>query len=319
MGREEEIKKFVLKYFEKAFEDQIVEKFERIDATERIEKSGFQKEISAWRNTYKNIVVCSCMVVKGVQKRYDYKFYFVEEKLNEQTIEIVEDALAECSRLIKRFQFDDALKKVDEMIELIRKEEDRVYDKRLFNFRKEIIEAQKEYEKLLKKLAKLEENIKINQEKQELEPLIKNCKEIIPIAKEVKRSDLVKLYTDTLEEAEKELNFQKEFQKLENEFNSSYSKKDYEKSLTICEKIIELCDLHDKTELSEKYSNILEQLKNEIKEKQLAEEREKEELKAFSNLTNELINLSKEGIALVNRNAYFGAFDIYEKIINKME
>jgi len=319
MGREEEIKKFVLKYFEKAFEDQIVEKFERIDATERIEKSGFQKEISAWRNTYKNIVVCSCMVVKGVQKRYDYKFYFVEEKLNEQTIEIVEDALAECSRLIKRFQFDEALNKVDEMIELIRKEEDRVYDKRLFNFRKEIIEAQKEYEKLLKKLAKLEEEIKINQEKQEIEPLIKNCKEIIPIAKKVKRNDLVKLYTGTLEEAEKELNFQEEFQKLEKEFKSSYGKKDYEKSLTICERIIELCDLHDKVELSEKYSKILEQLKNEIKEKQLAEEREKEELKAFSNLTNELINLSKEGIALVNRNAYFGAFDIYEKILNKME
>ncbi len=319
LGREEELRAYLLKYFENAFKEGIIEKFERIDATDRIKKAGFQKNLSSWRNTYKNIVISSCTIVNGAQKRFDYKFYFVEEKLNEKTIEIIEDALKESSRLKNRFQFEEAVAKVDEMIELIRKEEDRVYNKRLIDFRKEIFDAEKDYNKLLQKLANLEGEIKINQEKDNLQALINNCQEIIPITKKVRRSDLVRKYTTILEDAERELNFRNELAKLEREFKHNRSIKNLEKALTICENIIELCEKNNKIDLVDKYQKNLEQLKREIKDVEEAKKREQEELKRLEDSTVELINLSRKGIAFVNKNKYYDAFEIYKTILTKME
>ncbi len=319
LGREEELRTYLLKYFESAFKEGIIEKFERIDATDRIKKAGFQKVLSSWRNTYKNIVISSCTIVNGVQKRFDYKFYFVEEKLSEETISIIEDALKESLRLKNRFQFEEATAKVDEMIELIRKEEDRVYNKRLLDFRKEINDAEKDYNKLLQKLAKLEGEIKTNQEKDNIYALIKNCQDIVPITKKVRRSDLVRKYTTILEDAEKELNFRNELAKLERELKYNRSIKNLEKALTICENIIEICDKNNKIDLVDKYQQILEQLKREIKDIEEAKKREQEELKKLEDFTVELINLSRKGVEFVNKNKYFDAFEIYKTIITKME
>ena len=98
-GREEEIKEFLLKHFDKVFKIQTVIGVDRIDATKRIKTAGFVKEISSWRNSYKNIIVSSCDIIGGAQKRYDYKFFFTEERLDELTVDKIEDALAESSRL----------------------------------------------------------------------------------------------------------------------------------------------------------------------------------------------------------------------------
>ncbi len=81
-GREEEIKKFLLTHFEKAFSRQRVINVERKDATERIKLGGFNENLSSWRNYYKNIIVSSCIVENGSQKRYDYKFFFININLH---------------------------------------------------------------------------------------------------------------------------------------------------------------------------------------------------------------------------------------------
>ncbi len=160
---------------------------------------------------------------------------------------------------------------------------------------------------------------KINQEKDNLQALINNCQEIIPITKKVRRSDLVRKYTTILEDAERELNFRNELAKLEREFKHNRSIKNLEKALTICENIIELCEKNNKIDLVDKYQKILEQLKREIKDVEEAKKREQEELKRLEDSTVELINLSRKGIAFVNKNKYYDAFEIYKTILTKME
>ena len=154
--RQDEMKDFLIKYFEKAFKEQLIEDVQRIDATERIKTAGFQKELSAWRNTYRNIILSTCVEFKNEQKRYDYKFLFVEEKLDDQTIELIENSIDEASRLRRQFKFDESIEKIDEMIELIRNEEDEVFNKKLLDARKEIL---LEKAKEIGEIIKIEENV----------------------------------------------------------------------------------------------------------------------------------------------------------------
>ncbi|MFX1258177.1 MAG: hypothetical protein ACFFAN_09980 [Promethearchaeota archaeon] len=66
LNREEEMKQFLLNYFERIFSEHLLENVNRIDATERIKIAGFHKDLSAWRN-YGEITLCSCKIVKGAK------------------------------------------------------------------------------------------------------------------------------------------------------------------------------------------------------------------------------------------------------------
>ena len=144
-GRAEEIKEFLLSHFEEAFERQKVINVGRIDATERLKLSRFSEHLSSWRNFYRNIVVSSCVMEGSKQKRYDYKFYFTQEKVDEATIEIIQNALDESSRLRRNFQFDDALSKIDEMINLVRRKKDEALEKILNENREEVVAEKNKY------------------------------------------------------------------------------------------------------------------------------------------------------------------------------
>jgi len=80
------MKIYLSKYFNRFFKEHVIEDVIRIDATERLNVAGFQKYLSSWRHTGE-IILCSCEIVGGVQRRYDYKFVFPEERIIRQTSE----------------------------------------------------------------------------------------------------------------------------------------------------------------------------------------------------------------------------------------
>ena len=102
LNRQEEMKAFLIRHFEEFFESHVLETVERIDSSERIRLAGFHPELSAWRNAYTDIVLCSCEIVKGAQKRYDYRFVFLQEQVDRTK----EKARVEGSR-VKEIEMED--------------------------------------------------------------------------------------------------------------------------------------------------------------------------------------------------------------------
>ncbi|MFX1237286.1 MAG: hypothetical protein ACFFAS_05790 [Promethearchaeota archaeon] len=90
MGRKSEIKSYVIKYYKTLFTSNPLLKIEHNDASDHLKKVGFRDNLSSWQNSYKNLIVSSCLVVKGKEKRHDYKFYFTEEKLPLEVVERIE-------------------------------------------------------------------------------------------------------------------------------------------------------------------------------------------------------------------------------------
>ncbi len=106
LNREEEMKDYLSNYCGRTFERFEIEKVERIDATERIKVAGFHERLSSWRN-YGEITLCSCEIVKGVQKRYDYKFIFVGELIDRGTKESSEIEGSRVKKGFKEFTYEE--------------------------------------------------------------------------------------------------------------------------------------------------------------------------------------------------------------------
>ncbi len=301
-ARQDEIKDFLLKHYKQVFKQQLVEDVDRIDSTSRIKTAGFQKNLASWRNTYQNIIVSSCEVIKGKQKRYDYKFLFVKEKLDDKTVQIIEDGLDEASRMARRFNFDEAIIKVDEMIDLIRKEKDEVYNKRLYDFRKQIATDKEKYEKGLEQIRKLEEKVKECQEKGDLKGVIANSEKIVQIANSIKRKDIAKKYSDLAEKAKSDLETLKEIERLDKRVRLNRTNERFVDALTNCEKIIEHAESINRDDLVEKYTKLKEDIQQDIENtlKKIAEleesfkrNRENNDLKAALNDCLKIIKLAK--------------------------
>jgi len=298
---QENIKKYLLTHYERAFLTRQVLNVERIDNTGRIKISGFSKYLSSWRNFYQNIVVTSCILVNNVQKRYDYKFYFTKEKLDDTTIDKIERALEESARLRRNFKFDEAIAIIDDMLELIQKKKDEVTNKILNDARKETVEAQEKYDKNMIAISKLENKIKVAEEYDNLRGIPKNCENIIKLAESIGRKDLVKKYKGMIEETQREIEQRKAQEKqmaleeakahakkkeqesydkalaqianLEEKIKIDHANGNLKVALIDYEKIINIANLIDKDDLIVKYSKLYENLGNELEAKE-ARERE---------------------------------------------
>ncbi|MFX0070535.1 MAG: hypothetical protein ACFFAO_05525 [Candidatus Hermodarchaeota archaeon] len=297
----ERIKKFLKSYYENVFLIRPVINVERIDRTDRIELSGFNKHLSSWKNFYQNLVVCSCVLINNVQKRYDYKFYFTKEKLNEATIELIEQALEESARLQRDFKFNEAIAKIEEMLELIRKKNDEVTNNVLNDARAEIIASQEKFNKTMATIEKLDEKIKVAKEYDNLKDIPSNCEKIIKLAESINRRDLMKKYKDLSDETQKEIERKKAHEKamaieekkalakqkekesyekatmqiaqLEEKIKNEIENDNLKAAISDCEKIIEIANLIDNKNIADKYSGILEKLEKGL-EAQEARERE---------------------------------------------
>ncbi|MHA1803186.1 MAG: hypothetical protein ACTSU4_01490 [Promethearchaeota archaeon] len=291
-SRQEEIKTFLKKHYGHLFKNQIIENVEKIDATERIEKAGFHPELSSWKNIYGNIIVSSCEIINGKKVRYDYKFSFVEEKLSEEKIEIVENALNEVKNLESKLLFDDAIAKVDEIIEFIRLDDDKVFNKRLNDRRREIISAKQDFEDSMGKIRLLEEKLEEQKEANDLNAAIITCEKIFEISRSIKNVELIKKFRDKLEKFKKKQAALEEIETLETKLKEYQKQGNLEGALEKCDEILKIIQRSREPSLLKKFSDIKRDLEKTLD--LLKQEREKT-LSTISELEKEVESFQAEG------------------------
>ncbi len=277
LGKQEEIRAFLLKYFEDTFNRHWVENIERNDMSEKILTTGFHENVSSWRDSNNNIILSTCLTINGIQKRYDYKIIIYKEKFHSEDIDKIENALKEISNLRENLHFKVALLKLDSAIKLVQEKRIPDYMNRIEDIKKEITVALEEYNKIIDDLVK---KININRKNNDLDELLSNCEKIIKVSKSLNRDDLAMKYSLLSEQITKELIANKEdreiklkkLEDLEIEFKIKKENEDTDGAIDICKEIIKISKSVYKDDLVQEYSKILNQLK---KDKQTYEKRYK--------------------------------------------
>lgn len=305
LGKQEEMRAFLLKYFEDDFRRHWVEKIERIDMTEKIKTSGFRKNISSWRNSNNDIILSTCLVVDGTQKRYDYKISFYKEKFHSDDIEIIEKALIEISNLRENLHFKVALLKLESTIKIAQEKEIPEYIKKIKDIKKDIIAAMEEYNKMIDNLS---EKIRINQENNDLEEVLNNCEKIIQISESLNRDDLIKKYSLLTDQIMKEMISNKgnrdtklkELAELEKIFVINQENGNFEEAIINCKKIIQISKSISRDDLKKKYLFILDQLNIDKIAENKRYKKLKEELKELDEKIKFNLDKNYLDVALTN-------------------
>jgi len=267
-GREDEIRNFVLRHFERDFKELIVENIERMDATEKIKTSGFRNNLSSWRDSNKNIVISTCLLVKDKQKRYDYKITFLKEKFHSDDIERMKAALNEVDNLREKLKLKFAVVKLDSATKLAKEMNIPKYMEEFSEVKEEITALEKDYNK---KLNRLVESLRIHRENNNINEALKDCDEIIEISKSINRTDLMEKYTqitnrimnEMIADKEKREKSYEKILNLENQMNKNREHKNLEEAIVICKEIIQIAKSNEMIDLIEIYNEILDKLKNE--------------------------------------------------------
>ncbi|MFX1337721.1 MAG: hypothetical protein ACFFDK_03850 [Promethearchaeota archaeon] len=267
-GRQDEIRNYIVEHFEKDFKERIVEKVERIDATNKIKTTGFRTNLSSWRDPDRNIIISNCLMVGSKQKRYDYKIIFLKEKFHSNDIERIKMALNEVDNLRDKLKLKIAVVKLDSATKLAKEMNIPRYMEELLEVKEEITALEKEYNK---KLDNLVENLRIHRENNNINEALQDCDEIIEISKSINRTDLMDKYNNITrrimsemiaDKEKRELSYEK-ILNLETEMNKNLETKNLTNAIVICKKIIQIAKSNDMIELIEKYNQILDQLENE--------------------------------------------------------
>jgi len=301
--REDEIKQYLLKYKRDDFIKRDVIDIKRIDATERIKTSGFSKNLAMWQNFYKNVIVSTCIDMGIEQKRYDYKFYFTEEKIDSELLEKIEDIIKEINKLKKRAKFEEALSKVDLIEDMVKEKEDRYFNEQLRILRQEIKDAEENYLNKLQEIKILEEEVKLDRENQNFEDALEKSKKIKEIVKFLRKKDIQKKIENVIEEIKKE-QVQKNIIDLEQKVKDNRSSERYNVAITYSKEIVELAESINLKDVKKKYLKILDEIEKEIQKEQ--EERE---------LENKLIKLKTQFRDKKKNKNYDQALDIALEII----
>jgi len=303
VAREQEIKDYLLKYKKDDFKNRDVIDIRRRDASERLKTSGFRKNLSMWQNFYENIIVSSCIEIGGEQKRYDYKFYFTEEKIDSKLLEQIEEIIKAINKLKDRKKFKEALEKVDIIENLVKEKEDKYFNEHLKILRKEIKEAKKNYDESLQKIKSLEKEIESFRDRKEFEKALKNTKKIIELAKSIRKRKIQTQYEFLLEDIRKE-KLQKDISALEQKVKKNKQSERYNVAIDNCEKIIEFAESLENNTIKKQYQKEIEELEAQL-----------ESLKQDKGIVDKITALDKELTIKKNKSNYREALEIVVEII----
>lgn len=126
-------------------------------------------------------------------------------------------AIEESNLLEKESKFEEAILKIDAVLELVEPLGLSEYKGKLETRKKEILDAGETYIKVSKKLNEIIEKIKDNQERSHFQAAISNCGRLIELAKSIQKNDIVEEYTNVLEQVKKEFDEQKASESKEKE------------------------------------------------------------------------------------------------------
>ena len=76
------------------------------------------------------------------------------------------------------------------MLKLIKKKHDEIFDKILNDARSEVVAAREKHDKEMEQITKLEEEIEINRNIDNLKVAVKDCEKIIEISSSINRGDI---------------------------------------------------------------------------------------------------------------------------------
>jgi hypothetical protein len=267
VAREEEIKHFLLKYKKNDFIKRDVIDIKRIDATERLKTSGFNENLSMWQNFYKNVIVSTCVNLGLDEKRYDYKFYFTEEKIDSELLEKVEDIIKDANKLKQRHKFDQAQEKIDIVEDLVKEKNDKYFNEQLRILRQEIKEAEEEYHRKIREIEDLEKEIKNDREKQNIDGALKKSKRIVEIAKSIRKKAIENQYKEGIKELEEE-KIERNITEIERKVEENRSSGRFNVAIQHCKDIIKLAESIDSKNVKKRYLKKIEEIQEEFKQEQ---------------------------------------------------
>jgi len=283
-------------------------KVEKIDTTEIMKKSGIHKNLSSWRNFYKNIIVSCCVEIGGEWKQYDYKFYFTEEKLDKQKIQELEKLTRSANSLKKKLLFEEAKAKINQAREIIKEDNDPYFNRILNNLYTEISKAEEEYLKKLEDFEQFRKEVEQLESDKKYEDALKFYDKLKILAKKLKKHDLVKNYAQKIEELQIIVKYLKRLDKIKVEIINNEKSNDFEKAIENCRQIIKLAEEIGQKEVIQEYSEKISYLNEKLEKRKKEEEelRKKQEIKKqIEILENEIID---------DKNT-----EQYEKVIEKCE
>ncbi|MBN1802301.1 MAG: hypothetical protein JW891_12390 [Candidatus Lokiarchaeota archaeon] len=203
IGRFNEIKDYVAKFYEKIFTTKNLLKIERIDASDHLKNVGFRKSLSSWQNSYKNLIVSSCIIERGVEKRYDYKFFFTDEKLASDIVERIEKDIQLAQNMGKENQFSEAIMIIDALIEQILDKNDLYYNKRLGKIKSELLNSESHYRKISDNIDELIREFENDIVSKDLKKALEKYRKIFDLSRSINRMDIKKTQSTVFNKLEK--------------------------------------------------------------------------------------------------------------------
>lgn len=226
-----------------------------------------------------------------------YEKEFNEHKRKNKIIEKIKKAIEESLKDKQNFSFDEALLKIDGILELIKGEDLSVYKEMLIATKKEIIAGEIKYKKLYLEFAEWKSKIRVNQENDFMNAAISNCEHIIPISREIGMFEEESNYKEILNQLEKKLE-DNEAAALREKQDLIKNAKEIKELITLDEDILPLIeDFNVKDflgDLSEDIEEKLEQVGSILDEHRVEVKNEITSSTTFSTTTGEIIENKQE-------------------------
>jgi len=133
---------------------------------------------------------------------------YIDAKARKGIIEEVLKLIKESSELKSNFQFEDLKLRLTYLIEQVQDKDIKGYLEKLREIEKETIAAEDSYKNTQNKIKQISEKITVERERKEFQSAIKNCEELIELAKSINKKDKVGKYSAIITELKTDLEFE---------------------------------------------------------------------------------------------------------------
>lgn len=214
----------------------------------------------------------------------DIERNYFEQRGKSELFEKYDTTIIEVNALIEDSQFGEAISKLDLLSEEMKGEEFQEHKKNIEEIKENLVIEKERLDNFNKEFVELDDKLKEEQEMMNYDDALFICKKIIDVTGSYEKIDLVDKYSQLAEQIEleaKDENYRKVKEKLielEEKIQKEQEEKDLNSLLISCDEIIELARNNDKPNIVEKYSQLSEQAKEEIKEIERKEGETKEKV-----------------------------------------
>ncbi|MFX1441773.1 MAG: hypothetical protein ACFFHV_00025 [Promethearchaeota archaeon] len=187
----------------------------------------------------------------------------LEKKIKSETLEKIEESIAESTKLKKKYEFEEAIRRLNSTIELIQDKDILEYSKRLQELKEDLLEAEKNFKKINEEILALEEKVKENRKNKQFYAALLNSEKIIEKSESIKKHDTVLKYTSIIEELKEQINKIETEQKLEKE-KLLKKAKEIEKAIKFDQNVLPIVEEFSVDEIIGDLSDDIDQMMDEI-------------------------------------------------------